>query len=78
MRILVVDDEAEIRRILRLVLENGGYEVVEAQEGMHAVEIFNYGCYLVGSSESDAFAYDDMLKNGKRIYCTATVLEYTT
>ena len=41
-------------------------------EGMHAVEIFNYGCYLVGSSESDAFAYDDMLKNGKRIYCTAT------
>lgn len=41
-------------------------------DGMHAMEIFNYGCYLVGSSESDAFAYDDMLKNGKRLYCIAT------
>lgn len=41
-------------------------------QGMHAMEIFNYGCYLNGNSESDAFAYDDMLKNGKRIYCIAT------
>ena len=41
-------------------------------EGMHAMEIYNHGCYLGGTSESDAFAYDDMLKNGKRLYCIAT------
>ena len=38
MRILVVDDESEIRRILRLVLENDGYEVVDAADGASAVE----------------------------------------
>jgi len=38
MRILVVDDEKEIRRVLRLVLESGGYEVVEVRDGKRAVE----------------------------------------
>ncbi|MBR2342759.1 MAG: response regulator transcription factor [Clostridia bacterium] len=37
MRILVVDDEIEIRRVLRLMLENAGYEVFEAQDGAGAV-----------------------------------------
>ena len=31
MRILVCDDEREIRNIIRLLLERGGYEVVEAE-----------------------------------------------
>ena len=38
MRILVADDEKEIRKILRLVLEKGGYEVVEATDGERAIE----------------------------------------
>ena len=33
MRILVVDDELEIRNVLRLLLENSGYEVEEAGDG---------------------------------------------
>ena len=37
MRILVVDDEADIRRVLRLLLENAGYEVFEAKNGLEAV-----------------------------------------
>ncbi len=36
-RILVADDEAEIREILRLYLEKEGYEIVEAADGMEAV-----------------------------------------
>ena len=36
-RILVADDEADIREILRLYLEKEGYEIVEAADGMEAV-----------------------------------------
>jgi DNA-binding response OmpR family regulator len=32
-RILVVDDEPHIRRVLRTILENEGFEVVEATDG---------------------------------------------
>ncbi len=38
MRILIVDDEADIRRILRILLEKEKYEVVEAQDGYSAIE----------------------------------------
>jgi DNA-binding response OmpR family regulator len=32
-RILVIDDDPDIRRLLRLALEDAGYDVREAQEG---------------------------------------------
>ena len=38
MRILIVDDEIEIRKILRLLLENAGYEIVEAADGAAAID----------------------------------------
>ena len=38
MRILIVDDEIDIRKVLRLLLENSGYEIVEASDGAKAVE----------------------------------------
>ena len=38
MRILIVDDESEIRKILKLLLEKAGYETVEAGDGARAVE----------------------------------------
>ena len=37
MRILIVDDEAEIRKILTILLENSGYEVVSEPDGLSAV-----------------------------------------
>ena len=37
MRILVCDDEREIRTIIRLLLESGGYEVVEAENAESAI-----------------------------------------
>lgn len=37
-RILVVDDEADIRDVVRLTLETEGYEVFEAADGQEALE----------------------------------------
>ena len=37
--ILIADDEAEIRQLLRLYLEKDGYEVMEAENGVEAMEI---------------------------------------
>lgn len=40
-KILVVDDEASIRRILETRLKMAGYSVVTAEDGEEAVELFN-------------------------------------
>jgi CheY-like chemotaxis protein len=39
MKILVTDDEREIRKILTLLLSSQGYEVVVAEDGEEAVEV---------------------------------------
>ena len=39
-KILVVDDSALSRRTLRRILESSGYEVVEADDGMTALEMY--------------------------------------
>ena len=39
-KILIVDDSALSRRTLRRILETGGYEVVEADDGMTALEVY--------------------------------------
>ena len=40
LKILIVDDSALSRRTLRRILETGGYEVVEADDGMTALEVY--------------------------------------
>ena len=40
MKILIVDDSALSRRTLRRILEPAGYEVVEADDGMTALELY--------------------------------------
>lgn len=40
-KILVVDDSGMSRRILRRILEGAGYSVVEADDGMSAMERFH-------------------------------------
>jgi len=41
MKILIVDDEAYIRRVLELKLKNKGYEVITAINGVEGLEKFN-------------------------------------
>ena len=43
-RILIADDEAEIRSLIRLYLENEGYEVLEASDGPEALEKAEHEC----------------------------------
>ena len=38
-KILIADDEAEIRSLLRLYLENVQYQVIEAEDGVQALEL---------------------------------------
>jgi two-component system chemotaxis response regulator CheY len=42
-RILVVDDEAEVRKPVSLTLKKAGYEVVEAENGQEAIDVLNMG-----------------------------------
>jgi len=39
-KILIVDDSALSRRTLRRILETSGYDVVEADDGMAALEVY--------------------------------------
>ena len=42
-RILIIDDEEHIRRMMRLTLEAAGYEVGEAQDGAAGTKLFGDG-----------------------------------
>jgi DNA-binding NtrC family response regulator len=39
-RILIIDDEQQIRSMLRLMLERDGYEVVEAPDGLEGIKAY--------------------------------------
>ena len=40
-RILVVDDDAHIREVVRFALEKAGFDIVEAGDGQKALEFFS-------------------------------------
>ncbi len=41
--VLVIDDEPDIRKVIRLTLEKAGYYVVEAEDGEQAIRVINEG-----------------------------------
>lgn len=46
--ILIVEDDAATRRLYKFLLSNGGYLVLEAEDGVAAVEVLRrYNCDLV-------------------------------
>ncbi len=42
-RVLIVDDEPDTRRVVRMMLEKAGYDVLEANDGEKAIEVMNTG-----------------------------------
>ncbi len=42
-RVLIVDDEADIRKVVRMTLQKAGYDVLEAEDGEKAIEVINTG-----------------------------------
>jgi CheY-like chemotaxis protein len=42
-RVLVVDDEAEVRRSVRLILSKAGYDVIEAEDGKAGINTLKSG-----------------------------------
>lgn len=42
-RVLIMDDEADIRKVVRMTLQKVGYEVLEAENGEKAIEVLNSG-----------------------------------
>ncbi len=41
--VLVVDDDPAIRNIIRLILENAGYDILEARDGQEAIDLLGSG-----------------------------------
>jgi CheY-like chemotaxis protein len=42
-RILVADDDPQMRRLIRIVLQRDGFEVVEANDGLDALDLIEQG-----------------------------------
>lgn len=42
-RVMIVDDEADVRQSVRLTLRKAGYDVVEAEDGQKAIEAIKSG-----------------------------------
>ena len=41
-------------------------------KGLFAMEMYNNGCYVEGYDEFNGHIYDDLLRQGTRLWCTAT------
>lgn len=72
MRILIVDDEADIRRILRILLEKAKYEVIEAQDGLAAIEC------LRNDRSIDLCIMDVMMPNMSGIEATSVIRGFSS
>ncbi len=42
-RVLIVDDEPDIRKVVKMTLQKAGYEILEAENGEKAIETINSG-----------------------------------
>ena len=71
VKILVVDDESDIRKIIRLILEKKGYSVVEASNGVAAVNAAKEG-------DIDLVLMDIMMPKMSGIDATVSIREFSS
>ena len=71
MRILIVDDEADIRRILRILLEKAKYDVIEANDGLAAIECVR------NDRSIDLCIMDVMMPNMSGIEATSVIRSFS-
>ena len=71
IKILVVDDESDIRRIIKLILEKKGYSVVEAANGVAAVD-------AVKAGDIDLVLMDIMMPKMSGINATVSIREFSS
>lgn len=71
MRILLVDDEVEIRNVLRLLLEGKGHSVIEAGDGARAV------CLVRENNDIDLCIMDMMMPRLSGVDATAEIRKFS-
>ena len=71
IKILVVDDESDIRKIIRLILEKKGYSVVEASNGVAAVD-------AVRAGDVDLVLMDIMMPKMSGVNATVSIREFSS
>lgn len=71
MKILIVDDEIEIRKVLSLLLESAGYQVIEAADGAAAVNT------VMNDREIDLCIMDVMMPNMSGIEAVKRIREFS-
>ena len=72
IRILAVDDEPDLRALLRILLANRGYEVIEAASGDEAIEL------LRADSRVDLVIMDIMMPGRSGIEACAEIRRFST
>lgn len=78
--VLVVDDEAPMRNLERRVLEESGYEVVEAADGQQALDYLKNGpplALLVADLDMPVLAGDEMVSKVRALRPDLKVLFVT-
>ncbi|MDD3339615.1 MAG: response regulator transcription factor [Lachnospiraceae bacterium] len=71
-RILIVEDDGDIRELLKNFLQDAGYETAKARDGMEAVEAFSKGVYDLilldlMIPKIDGFAVCELIRRQSRV-----------
>ena len=72
MRILIVDDEADIREVIGLLLKSSGYDVIEAKNGAVAVKT------VKENSDIDLCIMDMMMPKLDGVNATAEIRKFSS
>ena len=72
MKILIVDDDREIREMLRLMLSRSGYDVSEAEDGLSAVSL------IKENSDVDLCIMDIMMPEMNGVEATKVIRSFSS